>query len=133
MVVVTRDQLEWRRPVGQMLGRLTVENNYLPVRWAPGGVHRWQEAWVWGSSAPGGRHTGVATFTRTDEGVWHLDRAWVAPDARRQGLLREAWTVMTGRYGAFWVYSPSDAMQAFLATRDYRPWPHGNTFWTPVS
>ena len=81
----------------------------------------WDEAWLWGDS------DGYALFEhsfRFAPGTarrvpgserWVLQRVWVRPELRRQGLLSAVWPTWRNRYGDFHVTAPSTAMQAFLA------------------
>jgi len=64
-----------------------------------------------------GRIVGAACFIpQAGERNWRLTWVWMAPSARRSGLLAAAWPRFFQEFGTFDVEPPySDAMEAFLA------------------
>ena len=131
--LVTRaDDPDWRPVVRNLDRRLVREIDYDSEIGAA-----WDEAWIWGGTAPDGWHSGVGMF-RCEHDGWSLARVYIEPRARRRGYLREAWPLWRERYGDFTVDQPSDAMQAFLSRVHYAPGPPlvpglRSSYWGPGS
>jgi hypothetical protein len=52
---------------------------------------------------------------------WTLDWVWIAPDARRRGLLGRRWPAYQKRFGDFYIMPPvSPAMSAFAQKHGYK-------------
>ena len=63
---------------------------------------------------PHGSIVGACAF-RMRQNHWELDWIWIAPKARRKGILKERWPGFLDHFGDFRVSYPlSDAMQAFI-------------------
>lgn len=64
--------------------------------------------------SPVGTIVGACAFRRR-KNQWGLQWMWLAPKARRQGILTRRWPMFLERFGDFIVETPlSDAMQAFI-------------------
>lgn len=108
----------WKRKL--VLGRARAfrrEGNYDFVQWEESG---WadEEALGYLFIDEPGRAVGACCF-RPEAGTmesWRLDWIWLAPEARRTGILRKSWPMFRERFGDFRIVAPvSDAMAAFLA------------------
>lgn len=66
-----------------------------------------------------GAIAGAAAFLwRADVRRWVLEWVWVAPEARRKGLLYRQWDGLRSKFGGFSIEPPqSDALKAFLNRR----------------
>jgi hypothetical protein len=97
------------------------EFHYDFVHWSPNGE---READVVGflftDPMEDGRIVGACCFRLRDRAdgskIWSMDWVWLAPGARRTGLLNARWPGFLREFGAFHVERPlSNAMEAFLA------------------
>ena len=107
-VPVTAASARWlHRRLYNIARMLNRENGYDFIMWGEDGDDG--DGYI--ITSPTGRALGGCSMRWRDDWedappVWALQWIWIAPPYRRQGLMRDTWTMLTGKYGAVFPEPP---------------------------